>query len=81
MRRAASQGVRIDTAYLVGLGPQALPAIDKALQRLGNDQCLVSGRARLIEQQQQIMASWRSWGFRSFRLQRRLDRPDHLTSG
>jgi len=79
--RAAGQGVRIDTAYLVGLGPQALPAIDKALQRLGNDQCLVSGRARLIEQQQQIMASWRSWGFRSFRLQRTLDRPDHPTSG
>jgi len=80
--QASSHGVRIDTAYLVGLGPQALPAIDKALQRLGNDQCLVSGRARLVEQQQQIMASWRSWGFRSFRLQRTLDKQqDHPASG
>lgn len=80
--QASRHGVRIDTAYLVGLGPQALPAIDKALQFLGSDQCLVSGRERLVRQQQQIMASWRSWGFRSFRLQRYLDaQPNHPAGG
>jgi hypothetical protein len=80
--QASGHGVRIDTAYLVGLGPQALPAIDKALQILGNDQCLVSGRARLVEQQHQIMASWRSWGFRNFRLRRTLDaQPAQPASG
>jgi Domain of unknown function (DUF4173) len=79
---AARHGVRIDVTYLVGLGPQALPAIDKARQISGNDQCLVSGRDRLVEQQRQIMASWRSWGFRSFRLQRTLDeQQNHPTSG
>jgi hypothetical protein len=72
-KAAAGHGVRIDMAYLLGLGPQALPAIDKACQLLPNDQCLVSDRAGLVEQQQQIMASWRSWDFRSYRLQRYLD--------
>jgi Domain of unknown function (DUF4173) len=71
---AGGHGVSIDRTYLAGLGPQALPAIDKARRLLPNDQCLVSGRARLVEQQQQIMASWRSWSFQSFRLQRYLDK-------
>jgi hypothetical protein len=79
---ASGHGVHIDTAYLLGLGPQALPAIDRALQILVYDRCLVSGRDRLVEQQQQIMASWRSWGFRSYRLQRYLDqRARHFPSG
>jgi hypothetical protein len=70
---AGGHGVNIDTAYLVELGPQALPAIDKARQLLKDDRDLVIRRARLVEQQQLIMASWRRWGFRSFRLQRYLD--------
>jgi hypothetical protein len=79
---AGGHGVNIDTAYLVGLGPQALPAIDKARRLLPNDRCLVSGHDRLVEQQQQIMASWRSWGFQRFRLQRTLDRQQNQsTSG
>jgi hypothetical protein len=79
---ASGHGVHIDAAYLLGLGPQALPAIDRALQILVYDRCLVSGRERLVEQQQQIIASWRSWGFRSYRLQRYLDqRARHFPSG
>jgi hypothetical protein len=81
-REALAHGVRIDTPYLLGLGPQALPAIDRALQILVYDRCLVTGRERLVEQQQQITASWRSWGFRSFRLQRYLDqRARHFSNG
>ena len=76
-QEASLHGVRIDMAYLLGLGPQALPAIDRACQLIGNDQCLVSDRDGLIQQQQQIMASWRSWDFRSFRLQRYLDKQEH----
>ncbi len=34
---------------------------------------LVSRRGCLVEQQRREMASWRSWGFRSWRLQRTLD--------
>ncbi|APG08243.1 hypothetical protein BKD09_07880 [Bradyrhizobium japonicum] len=73
-REASGKGVQIDINYLLTLGPQALPAIDKAiLLRPGApESCLVSRRDRLVEQQRQDLA-WRSWGFRSWRLQRRLD--------
>ncbi|MGY3033255.1 hypothetical protein ACVIIV_002425 [Bradyrhizobium sp. USDA 4354] len=73
-REASGKGAQIDINYLLTLGPQALPAIDKAiLLRWGNPEgCLVSRRDRLVEQQRQELA-WRSWGFRSWRLQRRLD--------
>lgn len=73
-REASGNGVQIDINYLLTLGPQALPAIDKAIMlRPGNpESCLVSRRERLVEQQRQDLA-WRSWGFRNWRLQRRLD--------
>ncbi|WP_027552022.1 DUF4173 domain-containing protein [Bradyrhizobium sp. Cp5.3] len=73
-REASGRGVQIDINYLLTLGPQALPAIDKAIAlRAGaNESCLVSRRDRLVEQQRQDLA-WRTWGFRSWRLQRRLD--------
>jgi len=64
----------LSASFVLWFVPLALPAIDKARRLLPNDQCLVSGRARLIEQQQQIMASWRRWSFQSFRLQRTLDK-------
>jgi len=65
--------VQIDTNYLSQLGPQALPALEKVIALRPNDSCLVSRRDRLVEQQRQDMASWRTWGFRSWRLQRRLE--------
>ncbi|UPK26193.1 DUF4153 domain-containing protein [Bradyrhizobium sp. 195] len=73
-REASGNGAQIDMNYLLTLGPQALPAIDKAIMlRPGNpESCLVSRRDRLVEQQRQDLA-WRSWGFRSWRLQRKLD--------
>jgi hypothetical protein len=73
-REASGKGLQIDINYLLTLGPQALPAIDKAiLLRSGNpESCLVSRRDRLVEQQRQDLA-WRSWSFRSWRLQHRLD--------
>lgn len=72
-REAAAKGVQIDMNYLVQLGPQALPALDRAIQMRGADPNLVSGRNSLVEQQRKDMESWRSWGFRSWRLQRSLD--------
>jgi hypothetical protein len=73
-REASGNGLQIGMNYLLTLGPQALPAIDKAIMlRPGTpESCLVSRRDRLVEQQRQDLA-WRSWGFRSWRLQRRLD--------
>jgi hypothetical protein len=72
-REASGKGVSIDTNYLVQLGPQALPAIDKAIQIRGADPNLVSRRDSLVEVQRKDMASWRSWSFRNWRLQRSLD--------
>jgi Domain of unknown function (DUF4153) len=72
-REAGGKGVKIDMIYLIQLGPQALSAIDRALQVRGADPNLVSWRDSLVEEQRKDMASWRSWGFRSWRLQRYLD--------
>jgi hypothetical protein len=65
-------GVKIDDNYLLSLGPQALPALDKVIARRSGDYCLAKRRDGLVESQRQDLA-WRAWGFRSWRLQRRLD--------
>src|SRR5215216_4707575 len=72
-REATGKGVSIDMNYLLSLGPQALPAIDRAIALRGFDPTLVSRRGCLVEQQVKATASWRSWGFRSWRLQRALE--------
>ncbi|OKO84748.1 DUF4173 domain-containing protein [Bradyrhizobium sp. AS23.2] len=81
-REASGKGAQIDINYLLTLGPQALPAIDKAiaLRPGATETCLVSRRDRLVEQLRQDLA-WRSWGFRSWRLQRRLDAQARDQSG
>lgn len=69
-REVSGKGVSIDMHYLIGLGPQALPAIDRALQsgaRYPNN--LVCNRDQLVERQRQEMASWRAWSLRGWRLQ------------
>jgi hypothetical protein len=68
----SGKGLSIDANYLLTLGPQALPALDKVIAHRPGDNCLVSRRDRLVEVQRQDLA-WRSWGFRNWRLQRRLD--------
>jgi hypothetical protein len=69
-REASGKGVSIDTHYLTLLGPQALPALDKAFHLRGVDASLVSHRNCLVERLRQDMTSWRAWSFRSWRLQR-----------
>jgi hypothetical protein len=72
-REVSGKGIQVDMNYLSHLGPQALPAIDRILRLRGADPNLVSRRNCLVEQQRQDVASWRAWGFRSWRLQRTLD--------
>jgi len=72
-REAGGKGVWTDISYLLSLGPQALPAIDRAIALRGLDPTLVSRHGCLVEQQRREVASWRSWGFRSWRLQRFLN--------
>jgi hypothetical protein len=71
-REASGKGVNLDTHYLYELGPQALPALDRA-RLLPLVTIRACGRDRLMAEQAADMASWRSWGFRSWRLQRWLD--------
>jgi hypothetical protein len=81
-REAAGKGVTIDMNYLLQLGPQALPAIDKALQLRVPDPLLAARRDRLADDQAMGMASWRAWGFRSWQLQRYMNiSRDHWTAG
>ncbi|SDN51106.1 DUF4173 domain-containing protein [Afipia sp. GAS231] len=80
-REVSGKGVWLDTIYLRQLGPQALPAIDRAFVLRGRDPYLAAVRDRLVEQQQKDMASWRAWGFRSWRLQRTLDARQNSTTG
>ncbi|OCK54252.1 DUF4173 domain-containing protein [Bradyrhizobium sp. LMTR 3] len=81
-REAGGKGVWIDMNYLLSLGPQALPAIDRAIALRGFDPALVSRRSCLVELQAKEAASWRSWGFRSWRLQRALEaQPKSSTTG
>jgi hypothetical protein len=80
-REASGKGVTIDMNYLMQLGPQALPAIDRAIALRGSDPSLVSRRDSLVEQQRKYMASWRAWGFRGWRLQRTLDTRQNSTTG
>ena len=72
-REAGRSGPSIDSDYLVWLGPQALPAIDRAMLMSPSDRRLTADRDRLLLQQQTRMADWRSWSFRGWRLQRYLD--------
>ncbi len=71
-REASGKGVNIDLNYLYSLGPQALPALERAGHLAGVNVPLCS-RNRLESAQAADMASWRGWGFRSWRLQRYLD--------
>lgn len=68
----SGKGVTIDADYLLTLGPQALPALDRVIAHRPGDECLARRRDRLVEAQRLAMA-WRAWGFRSWRLQHRLD--------
>jgi Domain of unknown function (DUF4153) len=69
-REASGKGVMIDMHYLSLLGPQALPALDKAFQLRAVDTSLVSHRNSLVERLRQDTASWRAWSFRGWRLHR-----------
>jgi len=81
-REMSGNGKSIDDYYLTQLGPQALPAIAKVIPFRSNANLvnLVGWRDQLVEKQRLDMA-WRAWGFRSWRLQRRLDAEARGQSG
>jgi hypothetical protein len=71
-------GVQVDVDYLCGLGPAALPAIDRLTARLNADGRLVTrdlARCRrwLAMLHETRMDDWRAWTFRGHRLMRSLE--------
>jgi hypothetical protein len=76
-KEASSNGLALDFNYLTGLGPHALPAIDRylAMRPGGNDSMMLRGqRDRLVKSHLAELDSWRAWSFRGHRLQQYLDR-------
>jgi hypothetical protein len=78
-KEVSGNGLALDFTYLAGLGPQALPAIDRYLAAqpfgFGNAQAMLSGyRTTLVKRHLAELDSWRAWSFRGHRLQNYLDR-------
>jgi len=85
-REVSGKGALVDFDYLVGLGPQALPAIDRYLQHpmrtrsyvqdTNGSQVSTMDRQRdwLVQRHHRELESWRAWNFRGWRLSRYLDR-------
>ncbi|MBI5264741.1 MAG: DUF4173 domain-containing protein [Bradyrhizobium sp.] len=80
-REVSGKGVQMDTYYLSQLGPQALPAMEKAMQIQTVESHLVSRRDSLLDEHRRDMVSWRTWGFRSWRLQHYLDTQKNAATG
>jgi Domain of unknown function (DUF4173) len=83
-REMSGKGASIDFQYLVSLGPQALPALDRyrhfrmRSDVLDSSDPLISfmdqQRVCLVQRQYSELDSWRAWSLRGWRLQRYLDR-------
>jgi hypothetical protein len=74
-KEVSGNGLALDVNYLVGLGPQAVPAIDRYLAALPNSTPLLFNRSplawnrdQLIKRQLAELDSWRAWSFRGYRL-------------
>jgi hypothetical protein len=73
-REISGAGAAVDFPYLVSLGPQALPAIDRYLNREARPCCIwKEERDGLVKRHTAQLDSWRAWSFRGWRLQRYLD--------
>jgi hypothetical protein len=74
-KEVSGNGLALDYSYLVGLGPQAVPAIDRYLAARPNSSLslfdrgqLAWNRDQLIKRQLAELDSWRAWSFRGYRL-------------
>ena len=74
-REMGGKGPFLDTTYLVSLGPQAIPALDRFIA-IGPDHQtpLKMNRELLAYKQHRTLNSWQAWTIRGWHLQRYLDR-------
>jgi len=80
-REMTGEGVEVDINYLLSLGPQALPGINRTAKVREGIETLVSRRDSLVDRFQREAASWRAWGLRDWRLKRYLDGQEKRASG
>lgn len=75
-REIAGSGAFLDTCYLAGLGPQAIPAIDAYVARVGTARAgaLAQARRGFAVAHRVRMAEWRAWSYDDWQLIRYLDR-------
>ena len=77
-REIAGQGAALDVGYLLSLGPQAIPALDRYFELKPNlvPAQSIATRNRHAEAYIERMKSWRGWSFRDGQLVRYLrDKP------
>lgn len=72
-REVTGKGVNADINYLLSLGPQALPGINKSPRMREGDWTLVASRDSLIDRFHRETASWRAWSLRDWRLKQHLE--------
>ncbi len=81
-REITGDGAWLDEAYLVALGPQAIPALDFYIGRLGPNVAghLIGARERLAFKHLRRMADWRAWSLQDRKLARYLLMPPSATA-
>lgn len=74
-KEISGKGVVLDGAYLVSLGPQAIPALDNYIRprTLGYWPVMLERRDALAATHAKTLDSWRGWSLRGARLQEYLD--------
>ncbi len=72
-RDLAKSGVMLDVQYLLDLGPQAIPALDRAFRQTHAIPSSISQRDFLAAVHRHRMQGWRGWTYRSWRLSKYLE--------
>jgi hypothetical protein len=72
-KEVSGNGLELDFSYLLSLGPQAVPAMDRYLATRSNGSVFVPDqmnwyRDQLVTKQLAELDSWRAWSFRGYRL-------------
>jgi hypothetical protein len=80
-REVTGKGVNADINYLLSLGPQALPGINRSSRIGREDFTLIASRDSLIDKFRRETASWRAWGLRNWRLRHYLDEQAKRAAG
>jgi len=74
----AKMGVTLDVQYLAGLGPQAIPALDRVFKENFAIPPAAQQRDQMALAHRNRMQDWRGWTYRDWQLMQYLQRQDVL---